>query len=438
MLLVTLCVASAYAFTAPTAQRAHAQTNLATARRRLSSRAGLPFLAEGPEPASPMVPLSSPAAPALATSLPVFVSAVFVQMLGVGVTLSTLPLMMTNAGMTPTQLGITISCFSGAQMVGCPLLVGLSKKWGKLTVLRACLTGNAIASILTSLASGWSTITAARVLAGLTAASVPVAQVAVADLAPPGPLTSRALSRVSSAASLGIVVGPALGGLAAEVRGWLALPRPLEQPSHSPLTVCSLRCCGWPAAHPERERERARRMDRASPPQLGRRLFAVPSHLEARFVFACSGLLAATVLLATSRVCLAPPAPSGAPSAAAAAGTPDTDTPSGSAAVAARLSQPMVRWIALICSYAVTTGVATYALFSQRFLGYAQQQLSLSQSAAAAAALVAQVRASPVLASHPSLPPRPASHSHPSPEPQPSQPSRPASHSHPGPDPHRD
>ena len=38
--------------------------------------------------------------------------AVFVQMLGVGVTLATLPLMMATQGYSPNQLGVTISCFS--------------------------------------------------------------------------------------------------------------------------------------------------------------------------------------------------------------------------------------------------------------------------------------------------------------------------------------
>ena len=133
--------------------------------------------------------------------LPIWL-AVFVQMLGVGVTLATLPLMMTQAGVSPTRIGITISCFSAAQMIGCPLLVGLSARTGisQLTVLRACLMGNALAAIGTAVAGGWRGITCARILAGFFAASVPVAQVAVADVVPPGPQTSKALSRVASAA----------------------------------------------------------------------------------------------------------------------------------------------------------------------------------------------------------------------------------------------
>ena len=86
--------------------------------------------------------------------LPIWL-AVLVQMLGVGVTLSTLPIYLTALGGTPSQLAIVISIFSGCQMIGAPLLVALSNRVGRLTVLRACLAGNAFAALLTSGAHTW-------------------------------------------------------------------------------------------------------------------------------------------------------------------------------------------------------------------------------------------------------------------------------------------
>ena len=102
-------------------------------------------------------------------------------------------------------------------MLGCPLLVALSGRVGRLAVLRTCLAGNALASLLTASASGLRGIFFARCLAGLTAASVPVAQVAVAEVCTPGPATSTALSRVASAASIGIIAGPGFAALVAEL-----------------------------------------------------------------------------------------------------------------------------------------------------------------------------------------------------------------------------
>lgn len=113
--------------------------------------------------------------------LPVWLS-VFVHMLGVGITLSTLPLYLTALGASPTQLGLAISAFSGAQMVGCPLLISLSGRVGRLTVMRCCLLGNAIASLLTAFLPAWHQIAVARVLAGFFAAAVPIAQAAVTDV----------------------------------------------------------------------------------------------------------------------------------------------------------------------------------------------------------------------------------------------------------------
>ena len=279
-------------------------------------------------------------------------------MLGVGVTLSTLPLYLLSLGATPNQLGITIACFSAAQMVGCPILVGLSSRVGRLNVLRACLSGNAAAALLTASAGGWRGVTLARVLAGLSAASVPVAQVAVSDFMPPGPATSKALSRVASAASLGLVMGPAAGGLFAS---------------------------------------------------LARRALGASPLLESRVAFGASGLFAVTVLLLMARVRLTPPptTPGGSAEAAKGGGSAGAGDSGNAGAVVAdreaappaleatppppRFVQPLLRWTALVCSVSITTGIAIYALFGQRFLGYGQPQLSASQSAAAAAALVSQL-----------------------------------------------
>ena len=53
-------------------------------------------------------------------------------------------------------------------MLGCPLLVALSGRVGRLAVLRTCLAGNALASLLTASASGLRGIFFARCLRLLT------------------------------------------------------------------------------------------------------------------------------------------------------------------------------------------------------------------------------------------------------------------------------
>lgn len=93
---------------------------------------------------------------------------------GAGVTISTLPLFLTSMGATPTQLSLVIASFSAAQMLGCPALVSLSGRVGRLPVLLLCLAGAAAANLLTAISPTVGCVTAARLLAGLFAASVPV------------------------------------------------------------------------------------------------------------------------------------------------------------------------------------------------------------------------------------------------------------------------
>lgn len=209
-LLALLCASASYAEGfQPVLGRACPGTMPADPKPASSSKTihrqiqiGARIVPQGAQPPSPLIPISL---------------AVLVQMLGVGITLSTLPLYLTQMGATANQLASVVSIFSAAQMVGCPLLVNLSSKVGRLTVLRACLAGNALASLITAAATGWREVACARALAGFTAASVPVAQVAIAEFMPPGKATSKALSRVASAASLGIICGPAAGGLVGEL-----------------------------------------------------------------------------------------------------------------------------------------------------------------------------------------------------------------------------
>ena len=107
---------------------------------------------------------------------------VFAQMLGEGISLSSLPLYLTRLGATPTSVGLAISCFSISQMTFAPLLVKLSSKIGRSVVLRICLAGAVASSLLIAFSGNVYGIVAGRALAGVFAACVPVAQSGVTDV----------------------------------------------------------------------------------------------------------------------------------------------------------------------------------------------------------------------------------------------------------------
>ena len=279
--------------------------------------------------------------------VPVWLS-VFVHMLGVGITLSQLTLYITALGASPFQLGLAISGFSVAQMLGCPVLIALSERFGRLPVMRVCLAGNALASLLTACAGTWLQIALARILAGIFAAAVPVSQAAVTDMVS-GPSTTRALSQVAAASSLGIVCGPVMAGLISEV---------------------ATRLCGAPA------------------------------EVLPKIVFAVSGVLALAVCvyLALSVPDVQPHERARVDSAGRAA--PDTQVQKAVSEVAkttgrindaSPLGQPVVRWLALMTSWSTTLTVSTYTLFATQFLGYTQTHINASQSAGAAIAVCMQL-----------------------------------------------
>merc|ERR1712032_895226 len=114
-----------------------------------------------------------------------------------------------SLGCSPVIIGLMTSCFSLAQIVCCPLIVALSSRVGRLKILQVCLAGAALSSLVVAMSSHAVGVIIGRFFAGVFAASIPVAQSAVTDVAPAEQIP-YVLSRVTAAAQLGLVVGPAI------------------------------------------------------------------------------------------------------------------------------------------------------------------------------------------------------------------------------------
>jgi MFS family permease len=280
---------------------------------------------------------------------------VFAQMLGEGIAISSLPLHMTSLGASPVLVGGATSCFSVAQMFCCPLLVRLSTRLGRTRILRTCLAGAAASSLLIAWSGTTLGIITGRCLAGVFAASVPVAQAAVTDVVPANQ-TALALSRVSAASQLGVVVGPAAAAML----------------------------------------------------QAAFAAMGVPTHLRLRAVFLTAAAFAIGVLALSRPGGIpgggggsegrirggAPGRSGGSPGQAATAPTPAAPPSPPSSPPAAPpwpLTQPCLRLIAGVVGWGLTLSVGTYGLFAPRILGYAQPQLSLTFSVGAAVTVLTQV-----------------------------------------------
>lgn len=140
---------------------------------------------------------------------------VVIDLLGFGIALPLLPLYVKNElGGSAVAVGVVLSAYSAAQLVGAPVLGRLSDRYGRRPVLVISLIGSAVGHLFTGLASSVALIILARAFDGFSGGSLSIAHAAAADLAPP-PQRPRLFGLLGAGIALGFVAGPALGSLAA-------------------------------------------------------------------------------------------------------------------------------------------------------------------------------------------------------------------------------
>ena len=144
--------------------------------------------------------------------LPFLFVAVFVDMIGYGIVVPLLPFYARQHASGAVLVGLLGSAYAAAQFVGGPALGGLSDRVGRRPVLLLCLLGVSLAYLLLGLADGLPLLVAAVALAGLASATLATAQAYIADVTPPEE-RARGLGLLGAAFGLGLVTGPALGGL---------------------------------------------------------------------------------------------------------------------------------------------------------------------------------------------------------------------------------
>jgi DHA1 family tetracycline resistance protein-like MFS transporter len=109
-------------------------------------------------------------------------------------------------------VGLLGSLYAAMQFVGGPFLGGLSDHRGRRPVLLLCLLGASLAYLLLGLASTLAVLVLAVVLAGATSGTLATAQAYIADSTTKEE-RARGLGLIGAAFGLGLMTGPALGGL---------------------------------------------------------------------------------------------------------------------------------------------------------------------------------------------------------------------------------
>lgn len=135
---------------------------------------------------------------------------VFLDLLGFGIILPSLPYYARQLGATGLLLGALLTSYSFAQLLGAAWLGRLSDRLGRRPVLLLSLAGASIGMVLSGLAGSLLTLCLARALAGLFGGSIATAQAYIADVTTREE-RARYMGFLGAAIGSGFVVGPALG-----------------------------------------------------------------------------------------------------------------------------------------------------------------------------------------------------------------------------------
>lgn len=145
--------------------------------------------------------------------LPIFLI-VLVDLLAMMMIVPLLPFYAQRFGASPVEIGLLASSFAVCQLVAAPLLGRLSDRVGRRPVLVLSQLGTCLGFVLMLFATKLWVLFLARVIDGVTAGNLPIAQAYIADATPPG-ARARAFGIIGVAFGLGLVLGPAASGLLA-------------------------------------------------------------------------------------------------------------------------------------------------------------------------------------------------------------------------------
>jgi MFS family permease len=137
---------------------------------------------------------------------------IFLDVFTYGMVAPLLPFYVQRHGGGAALAGMLGSLYALMQLVSGPILGPLSDRLGRRPVLLGCLLGTAAAYAILGLSDALAFVFLAVALDGLTGGNLTTAQAYVADLTPETE-RARGIGRVGAAMGLGLMTGPALGGL---------------------------------------------------------------------------------------------------------------------------------------------------------------------------------------------------------------------------------
>ncbi len=142
--------------------------------------------------------------------LPIFLI-VLVDILGLTIILPLLPFYAENLGASPTVVGLLISSYAACQLIAGPILGRISDRVGRRPVLIVSQIGTLAGFLILSQAHVLWVVFLSRVIDGLTAGNLSLAQAYIADVTAPEN-RARSFGVIGIAFGIGFLIGPAVSG----------------------------------------------------------------------------------------------------------------------------------------------------------------------------------------------------------------------------------
>ncbi len=149
-------------------------------------------------------------------SLGILMSVAFVDMLGFAMIFPLLPFYALRLGGHPWIVGPLVASFSIAQLASAPVWGRVSDRYGRRPTLIIGLSAAAIAYVIFGLANNIWLLFASRLVQGAGGGTTGVVQAYVSDATEPSQRV-RGLGWLSSSTNAGVMIGPAIGSLAAHL-----------------------------------------------------------------------------------------------------------------------------------------------------------------------------------------------------------------------------
>jgi DHA1 family multidrug resistance protein-like MFS transporter len=150
-------------------------------------------------------------------TLYILIAGNFLICLGIGLVIPVTPFIKNSYHYTTTQMGIMTALFAFSQFIASPLVGRLSDRIGRKPLIVAGLLFYAISEVIFALSNSLLLFNVSRIVGGLSAAMFVPTSMALASDVTTTAQRAKVIGWISAAFSGGLILGPGLGGMLANI-----------------------------------------------------------------------------------------------------------------------------------------------------------------------------------------------------------------------------